>query len=137
MFLPGIRAIRQSQRALGLPLRRLFASSSRSALQSFRARAAFRRQPRPPPEKCSPQHQGASVTVTIIDYGAGNVPSVERALQKLGFASKRVTQPNELAGASPIILPGVPHYAAIIPALAHQNLPPPLPPATPRALPFL
>jgi len=77
------------------------------------------------------------VTVTIIDYGAGNVPSVERALQKLGVASKRVRQPNELAGASAIILPGVGHYAAIIRALDQQNLRAPLLDAITLGVPFL
>ena len=77
------------------------------------------------------------MTVTIIDYGAGNVPSVERALQKLGFASKRVTQRNELAGASAIVLPGVGHYAAIIRALDQQNLRAPLLDAIARGVPFL
>jgi len=77
------------------------------------------------------------VTVTIIDYGAGNVPSVERALQKLGVASKRLTQPNELAGASAIILPGVGHYAAIIRALDQQNLRAPLLDAITLGVPFL
>jgi glutamine amidotransferase len=61
-------------------------------------------------------------TVALIDYGAGNVPSVERALQKLGAASKRVTRPNEFAGARAIILPGVGHYAAIIRALDEHHL---------------
>ena len=77
------------------------------------------------------------MTVTIIDYGAGNVPSVERALQKLGVASKRVRQPNELAGASAIILPGVGHYAAIIRALDQQNLRAPLLDAIALGVPFL
>ncbi len=77
------------------------------------------------------------MTVTIIDYGAGNVPSVERALQKLGVASKRVRQPNELAGASAIILPGVGHYAAIIRALDQQNLRAPLLDAITLGVPFL
>ena len=77
------------------------------------------------------------MTVTIIDYGTGNVPSVERALQKLGFASRRVTQPNELAGVSAIILPGVGHYTAIIRALDQQNLRAPLLDTIARGVPFL
>jgi imidazole glycerol-phosphate synthase subunit HisH len=77
------------------------------------------------------------VTAGIIDYGAGNVPSVERALQKLAFASKRVTQPNELTGVNAIILPGVGHYAAIIRALDRQNLRAPLLDAMARGVPFL
>ncbi len=78
-----------------------------------------------------------AATVALIDYGAGNVPSVERALQRLGVASKRVTQPSELAGASAIILPGVGHYAAIIRALDEQNLRAALLDAIEQGVPFL
>ena len=63
-----------------------------------------------------------ALSVALIDYGAGNVPSVERALQKLGATSRRVTQSSELTGARAIILPGVGHYAAIIRALDERNL---------------
>lgn len=76
-------------------------------------------------------------TIALIDYGAGNVPSVERALQKLGVASKRVAQPNELAGASAIVLPGVGHYAAIIRALDENNLRTALLEAIECGVPFL
>ena len=64
----------------------------------------------------------ATLPIALIDYGAGNVPSVERALQKLGATSRRVTQSSELTGARAIILPGVGHYAAIIRALDERNL---------------
>jgi imidazole glycerol phosphate synthase glutamine amidotransferase subunit len=76
-------------------------------------------------------------TIALIDYGAGNVPSVERALQKLGMVSKRVTQNGELASASAIILPGVGHYAAIIRALDERNLRAALIYAIERGVPFL
>ena len=76
-------------------------------------------------------------TIAVIDYGAGNVPSVERALQKLGAASKRVTQPGELPGARAIILPGVGHYAAIIRALDEYNLRAALLNAIASGIPFL
>lgn len=77
------------------------------------------------------------MTIALIDYGAGNVPSVERALQRLGTSSQRVTQPEELAKASTIILPGVGHYAAIIRALDAQNLRSSLLQAISRGIPFL
>ena len=77
------------------------------------------------------------MTVALIDYGAGNVPSVERALQRLGAPSQRVTQPEQLASATAIILPGVGHYAAIIRALDSQNLRFPLLGAIRRGVPFL
>lgn len=60
--------------------------------------------------------------IALIDYGAGNTSSVERALQRLGAASRRVTQPDGLANARAIILPGVGHYSAIIRALDASGL---------------
>lgn len=77
------------------------------------------------------------MTIALIDYGAGNVPSVERALQRLGATSRRVSRPEELASANAIILPGVGHYAAIIRALDTQNLRAPLLQALARGTPFL
>lgn len=75
--------------------------------------------------------------VTLLDYGAGNVPSVERALARLGANSQR-TQPAEvLAKAEAIILPGVGHYATLIRALDQQNLRAPLVAAIQRGVPFL
>jgi len=77
------------------------------------------------------------VSIAVIDYGAGNVASVERALQKLGVTPERITGPEELPGASAIILPGVGHYAAIIRALDTQNLRTPLLESLSRGTPFL
>jgi imidazole glycerol phosphate synthase glutamine amidotransferase subunit len=77
------------------------------------------------------------VNIALIDYGAGNVPSVERALQRLGAASRRIVRPADLAWAGAIILPGVGHYAAIIRALDSQNLRSPLLEAIARRVPFL
>lgn len=45
--------------------------------------------------------------ISIIDYGAGNVGSVVRMVERVGGAAERVTVPSALAGASKIILPGV------------------------------
>jgi imidazole glycerol phosphate synthase glutamine amidotransferase subunit len=78
-----------------------------------------------------------AASVALIDYGAGNVPSVERALQKLGVDSKRIAQPGQLHAASAIILPGVGHFAAIIRALDEQNLRDVLLEAILRGVPFL
>jgi glutamine amidotransferase len=77
------------------------------------------------------------VNIAIVDYGAGNVPSVERAVQKLGATTRRVTEPEELSSAKAIILPGVGHYAAIIRALDAQNLRTGLRQAICRGVPFL
>ena len=78
-----------------------------------------------------------SLVIALIDYGAGNVPSVERALQRLGVTSKRVSQPRDLAGANAIILPGVGHYTAIIRALDENNLRAALLDSIANGLPFL
>jgi imidazole glycerol-phosphate synthase subunit HisH len=75
--------------------------------------------------------------ITILDYGAGNVPSVERALERLGAESLRTNSPDDIAIAQALLLPGVGHYAAIIRALDEQELRAPLLDAIARGVPFL
>jgi len=75
--------------------------------------------------------------VTIIDYGAGNVPSVERALQRLGAESERTNSPDTIAKAEALLLPGVGHYAALVRALDEQKMREPLIEAIQRGIPFL
>lgn len=60
--------------------------------------------------------------VTLLDYGAGNVPNVQRALGRQGVRSERATTPQQIAAAKILILPGVGHYAALIRALDENNL---------------
>jgi imidazole glycerol phosphate synthase glutamine amidotransferase subunit len=75
--------------------------------------------------------------VTLIDYGAGNVTSVERALQRLGAASQRSSSPECIARADALLLPGVGHYAALIRTLDERALRAPLLSAIQRGVPFL
>jgi imidazole glycerol phosphate synthase glutamine amidotransferase subunit len=75
--------------------------------------------------------------VTLVDYGAGNVTSVERALQRLGAASERCSSPEGIAKAEALLLPGVGHYAALIRALDERALREPLLEAIRRGVPFL
>jgi len=75
--------------------------------------------------------------VTIVDYGAGNVPSVERALQRLGAESERTSSPERISKAETLLLPGVGHYAALVRALDEQNMRAPLIGAIQRGVPFL
>ena len=75
--------------------------------------------------------------VALIDYGAGNVASVERALQRLGAESTRASTPERLADADAFILPGVGHFAALIRALDERGLRGPLLDALRRGAPFL
>lgn len=75
--------------------------------------------------------------VTILDYGAGNVPSVERALYRLGAESHRTDSPEGISKADVLLLPGVGHYAALIRALDGKDLRAPLVDAIHRGVPFL
>ena len=77
------------------------------------------------------------MNVAIIDYGAGNVPSVERALMKLGANPTRVSNAEGLATARAIVLPGVGHFSALIRALDERKLRQPLVEAIKRGTPFL
>ena len=75
--------------------------------------------------------------VTILDYGAGNVPSVERALQRLGAESHRTDSPEYISKADALLLPGVGHYATLVRALDEKSLRAPLIDAIHRGVPFL
>jgi len=75
--------------------------------------------------------------ITLLDYGAGNVPSVERALQRLGVESQRAATPDCIANAGALVLPGVGHFATLIRALDDRNLRAPLLDALARGVPFL
>jgi glutamine amidotransferase len=47
------------------------------------------------------------VTVALVDYGMGNRRSVEKALEHVGARVRRTADPDEVAGADAIVLPGV------------------------------
>lgn len=75
--------------------------------------------------------------ITLLDYGAGNLPSVERALHRLEVQTKRARTAGHLENASALILPGVGHYAALIRALDTNGLREALVAAIERGVPFL
>lgn len=50
--------------------------------------------------------------IAIIDYGAGNLRSVEKAFQFLGYEPKIITDPQQLIKASKVVLPGVGAFGA-------------------------
>ena len=45
--------------------------------------------------------------ISIIDYGMGNLRSVQKAFEKLGTAAEIVTRPDQLRAATKLVLPGV------------------------------
>jgi imidazole glycerol phosphate synthase glutamine amidotransferase subunit len=77
------------------------------------------------------------VKISLIDYGAGNLPSVERALHRLAVLTERVVSAEGVANASALILPGVGHYAALIRALDKSGMRDELLDAIARGIPFL
>jgi imidazole glycerol phosphate synthase glutamine amidotransferase subunit len=77
------------------------------------------------------------VKITLLDYGAGNVASVERALQRLGAESQRAATPECIANASALVLPGVGHFQTLIRALDDRKLRAPLLDIIHRGVPFL
>ncbi len=74
---------------------------------------------------------------TLIDYGAGNVTSVARALRRLGAEVCCTNRPEEIASAKCLILPGVGHCAALISSLDAHSLRQPLIEAIAQSTPFL
>lgn len=60
--------------------------------------------------------------IALVDYGAGNLRSVEFALERLGVACRRAGRPEGLGGAAGIVLPGVGAAASAMRALAEREL---------------
>ena len=52
--------------------------------------------------------------IALVDYGAGNLTSVKKALTALGAAFTVPETPDDCAGASGLIVPGVGHFSATI-----------------------
>ena len=50
--------------------------------------------------------------IAIVDYRAGNLTSVKKALDRVGAESCVTSDPAIIAGAEKIVLPGVGHFAA-------------------------
>ena len=64
--------------------------------------------------------------IALLDYGAGNVGSVLKAVQYLGYSAQPVDRPELLASARKIILPGQGHFGVMMKGLAARCLLEPL-----------
>ena len=64
--------------------------------------------------------------MTVIDYGAGNLGSVARALESLGVAVTLARDPVLLSGADAIVLPGVGAFAEAMALMDRGGWLPPL-----------
>jgi imidazole glycerol-phosphate synthase subunit HisH len=74
--------------------------------------------------------------ITIVDYGAGNLVSVKKALDYLGQDCAITSEPSMVARASKIVLPGVGHFASTQ-SLGKSGLRDAIATAVRRAVPFL
>ncbi|MBZ5641370.1 MAG: imidazole glycerol phosphate synthase subunit HisH [Acidobacteriia bacterium] len=77
------------------------------------------------------------MNIALVEYGAGNLPSVERALARLGVASQRASTPEALASGDALILPGVGHFGALMRSLSERKLIDPLRAAVSRGVPLM
>lgn len=64
--------------------------------------------------------------ISLVDYGAGNLRSVELALEALGVPHRRVSDPAGLDGADGIVLPGVGAAESAMARLEERGLANPL-----------
>jgi imidazole glycerol phosphate synthase glutamine amidotransferase subunit len=75
--------------------------------------------------------------IAILDYGAGNVGSVMKAIRYLGHGANVITAPEQVAQASKLILPGQGHFGAMMKSLRERQAIAPLREAIAAGKPFL
>lgn len=75
--------------------------------------------------------------ISLVEYDAGNLPSVERALARQGLTSERVATPEAIRAAEALILPGVGHFGQLMRTLGSRGLTAPLREAIDRGTPLL
>lgn len=75
--------------------------------------------------------------IAIVDYGMGNLRSVQKALQRVGGDARIVSAPEELARATKIVLPGVGAFGEAMQRLRSQRLAEPLVRSAGDGTPFL
>ncbi len=62
------------------------------------------------------------MSIAIIDYGSGNLRSVQKAFQKLGFSAEITKDKSTIRGAKGIVLPGVGSFDAALKELREFGL---------------
>jgi glutamine amidotransferase len=61
-------------------------------------------------------------TIAIIDYGMGNLRSVQKGFEKVGFSAVVTSDPAVVASAEKVVLPGVGAFEDAIAELKRKNL---------------
>jgi glutamine amidotransferase len=64
--------------------------------------------------------------VTIVDYGSGNLRSVQKSLERLGAEAVITSDPDRVAAATAVVLPGVGAFGDAMRALHDRGLVEPL-----------
>ena len=75
--------------------------------------------------------------VTIIDYGIGNLRSIEKAFEAVGTSVHRTDDPADVGSAERLVLPGVGAFRACIDEIRDRNLEAPILEAIEQGTPFL
>lgn len=75
--------------------------------------------------------------IAIVDYGMGNLRSVQKAFERVGSAAEIVNDPEKIAQADKVILPGVGAFGDAIAELRRRELVEPIKEAIDAGKPFL
>jgi imidazole glycerol-phosphate synthase subunit HisH len=76
-------------------------------------------------------------SIAIIDYQMGNLRSVQKAFEKVGYSAAITSSPEDLARAEKIVLPGVGAFGDAMAELKRRGLIEPIRDAIDRGKPFL
>ena len=75
--------------------------------------------------------------IAVLDYGIGNLRSAEKALQRVGAEAHLIDDPDAVAGADGVVLPGVGAFGRCAEALERSGLGAAATDAIGRGVPFL
>jgi glutamine amidotransferase len=75
--------------------------------------------------------------IAVVDYGMGNLRSVHKALEKVGFTARVTSSPQQIRDASAIVLPGVGAFKDCVLNLEKLNLIEPILQSVRNGKPFL
>jgi glutamine amidotransferase len=75
--------------------------------------------------------------IAVLDYGIGNLRSAQKGLERVGADARLTADPDEVAAADGVVLPGVGAFGRCMQALREAKLEEPALDAIERSLPFL
>ena len=87
----------------------------------LRARAALRLFRRRTPKGSTAEHEGVAL-IAVLDYGAGNLRSVQNAMEAIGASFEIVRNASGLERGAKILLPGVGNFGQMMRALDRLNV---------------